>query len=79
MQLEERLTRLDSDPTFTFFRGSLRDDRNGERAQLMANIDHCLKEYGKVPTIQVSSLLVSRFMELVAPSCDCRFRVIDNS
>ncbi|KAI1414644.1 hypothetical protein F5Y13DRAFT_13048 [Hypoxylon sp. FL1857] len=47
-QLEERLERLDADKTFTFFRGSLRGDRNGERAQLMAEINRCLTEYDSV-------------------------------
>ncbi|KAI1391628.1 uncharacterized protein F4822DRAFT_427484 [Hypoxylon trugodes] len=42
---EERLSRLDSDSTFAFFRGSLREDRNGERTQLMAQIERSLAEY----------------------------------
>ncbi|KAH9995156.1 hypothetical protein F4779DRAFT_631706 [Xylariaceae sp. FL0662B] len=45
VQLEDRLEKLDSDSIFTFFRGSLRHDRNGERTQLMAEIERVLIDY----------------------------------
>ncbi|KAI1088280.1 hypothetical protein F5B19DRAFT_433238 [Rostrohypoxylon terebratum] len=45
VQLEDRLESLDCDSTFAFFRGSLRHDRNGERAQLMAEIERGLIDY----------------------------------
>lgn len=58
-RLEEQLHKLDTQEPVVLFRGSLRRDRNQERAHLVSEIDRHLVEYGAFLTCFLSSNPVS--------------------